>query len=166
MIPLLFCQIGCYKSKNEVNQVLLCGLDRLLIDQEFRYYLIGGDNYIFYLPNGLSLNDSLTINNNRVAKDELYQPLLDSSFIEKLNERFPEGHKLKLVSQDENETLLRTVDDQPKSCWYFSGLRQYKNKYYFDGGFAVSPKLGIGASFTIEMINGKCKILEYNPSIY
>jgi hypothetical protein len=152
-------------DKKEIDAVFLCALDKLMADYEFRDYLIGGSNYIAWVPDGYMVKDSVKTENGRIAWNTLKHIEVDKSFINGLNIRFPEGHKLNLVSQHENEDLLRNNSHQRFSSWFFGGLKKHNNRYYLNGGFAVTPKAGIGAFFIIEVENGKCNVLEYAPAI-
>ena len=162
----LFSTMSCSEKKeDEVNKVLLCAMDNLLTDSEFRYFLIGGKNYVAWVPDGYRNSDSVDVDGKSVAWRSMDSVEVCPSFVDAINIRFPEEHKLQLVSQAENERILRSNKNFPYSCWYFGGMRKYKNKYYLKGGFAVSTKAGIGADFIIEIKNNKCHVIEYHPAI-
>src|SRR5690606_10668763 len=146
------------KNQEEVNQVLLCALDALMTDYEFRHYLIGGDNYIAWVHDGYVVPDSINKIDGRMAWNSIEYIDVDDSYIEVLNNRFPEGHKLQMIKQQENEDILRNKNTGKLSTWFFGGMKKYKNRYYLKGGFAKTTKWGIGASFEIEIIDGKCHI--------
>jgi len=153
------------KNQEEINKVLLCALDKLMSDNEYRDYLIRGENYIAWVRDGYIVPDSVVTEDGKVKWSSLEYINVNKSYLKVLNSRFPKGHELMLITQQENENIMKNKKNGRFSCWYFGGLKRYKNRYYLTGGFAVSSKAGIGATFIIESINGDFHVIDYAPAI-